>query len=69
MNESGVPNTAELPFDAAARKRVILSIGGKGGVGKTSIMTGLAELFDANEIPVKLLDLDTENRRFRVFSG
>ncbi len=37
-------------------------MGGKGGVGKTSVMTGLAEWFDENEIPVKLLDLDTENK-------
>ncbi len=47
---------------AVAEKRVILSMGGKGGVGKTSIMTGLAEWFQENEIPVKLLDLDTENK-------
>src|SRR5215469_11511776 len=46
----------------AAEKRVILSMGGKGGVGKTSVMAGLAEWFDANQIPVKLLDLDTENK-------
>ena len=46
----------------AAEKRVILSMGGKGGVGKTSVMAGLAEWFAANEIPVKLLDLDTENK-------
>jgi MinD-like ATPase involved in chromosome partitioning or flagellar assembly len=45
-----------------AEKRVILSMGGKGGVGKTSVMTGLAEWFQENEIPVKLLDLDTENK-------
>ncbi len=37
-------------------------MGGKGGVGKTSIMTGLAEWFDENQIPVKLLDLDIENK-------
>jgi hypothetical protein len=43
-------------------KRVILSMGGKGGVGKTSVMTGLAEWFQENSIPVKLLDLDTENK-------
>jgi MinD-like ATPase involved in chromosome partitioning or flagellar assembly len=47
---------------AAAEKRVILSMGGKGGVGKTSVMTGLAEWFVENEIPVTLLDLDTENK-------
>jgi hypothetical protein len=45
-----------------AEKRVILSMGGKGGVGKTSVMSALAEWFEANEIPVKLLDLDTENK-------
>jgi MinD-like ATPase involved in chromosome partitioning or flagellar assembly len=43
-------------------KRVILSMGGKGGVGKTSVITGLAEWFAENEIPVSLLDLDSENK-------
>jgi MinD-like ATPase involved in chromosome partitioning or flagellar assembly len=43
-------------------KRVILSMGGKGGVGKTSVMVGLAEWFRENSIPVRLLDLDTENK-------
>jgi len=47
---------------AIVEKRVILSMGGKGGVGKTSVMTGLAEWFDRNQIPVKMLDLDTENK-------
>ena len=45
-----------------SEKRVILSMGGKGGVGKTSFMTALAEWFDSNQIPVKLLDLDVENK-------
>jgi curved DNA-binding protein CbpA len=45
-----------------AVKRVILSMGGKGGVGKTSVMTGLAEWFEENRIPATLLDLDTENK-------
>jgi MinD-like ATPase involved in chromosome partitioning or flagellar assembly len=45
-----------------ADKRVILSMGGKGGVGKTSVMVSLAEWFDSNQIPVQLLDLDTENK-------
>jgi MinD-like ATPase involved in chromosome partitioning or flagellar assembly len=45
-----------------ARKRVILSMGGKGGVGKTSVMVNLAEWFTANQIPATLLDLDTENK-------
>jgi MinD-like ATPase involved in chromosome partitioning or flagellar assembly len=46
----------------AAEKRVILSMGGKGGVGKTSFMAALAEWFDANQIPLQLLDLDSENK-------
>ncbi|MBN1567411.1 MAG: hypothetical protein JXA73_06165 [Acidobacteria bacterium] len=47
---------------ASIQKRVILSMGGKGGVGKTCIMASLAEWFDENQIPVKLLDLDIENK-------
>jgi len=43
-------------------KRVVFTMGGKGGVGKTGIMVALAEWFEANEIPVTLLDLDTENK-------
>ena len=43
-------------------KRVILSMGGKGGVGKTSVISGLAEWFRENQTPAKLLDLDTENK-------
>ena len=53
---------AAVPAGEVAHKRVILSMGGKGGVGKTSVMAGLAEWFDAHEIPVQLLDLDTENK-------
>jgi hypothetical protein len=49
-------------IDGAERKRVIVSMGGKGGVGKTSVMTGLAEWYEENQIPVTLLDLDTENK-------
>ena len=45
-----------------AEKRAILSMGGKGGVGKTSVMIALAEWFESNQIPVTLLDLDTENK-------
>ena len=37
------------------RKRVILSMGGKGGVGKTSVMAALAEWFALNQIPAMLL--------------
>jgi MinD-like ATPase involved in chromosome partitioning or flagellar assembly len=43
-------------------KRVVFTMGGKGGVGKTGVMVSLAGWFAANEIPVTLLDLDTENK-------
>jgi len=45
-----------------AAKRVILSMGGKGGVGKTTFMLALAEWFASKGIMIKLLDLDTENK-------
>jgi hypothetical protein len=43
-------------------KRVVFTMGGKGGVGKTGCMLGIAEWFEANQIPFTLLDLDTENK-------
>ena len=43
-------------------KRVVFTMGGKGGVGKTGLMVALAEWFEAHEIPFTLLDLDTENK-------
>ena len=43
-------------------KRVVFTMGGKGGVGKTDLMVALAEWFEANEIPFTLLDLDTEKQ-------
>ena len=46
----------------ATERRVVLSMGGKGGVGKTSLRSALAEWFDANQIPLQLLDLDSENK-------
>ncbi len=46
----------------ANAKRVVFTMGGKGGVGKSGVMVALAEWFLANEIPVTLLDLDTENK-------
>ena len=46
----------------AFTKRVVFTMGGKGGVGKTGVLVALAEWFQANEIPVTLLDLDTENK-------
>ena len=50
------------PQAAAARKRIILSMGGKAGVGKTAVMVSLTDWFHANQIPIQMLDLDTENK-------
>jgi len=46
------------------RPKVIYSMGGKGGVGKTTFMVGMAEYFASAEppVPCTLLDLDTENK-------
>jgi len=55
-------NTEDAQAESASTKRVILSMGGKGGVGKTSVIAALAEWFETNKIPVQLLDLDTENK-------
>jgi MinD-like ATPase involved in chromosome partitioning or flagellar assembly len=62
MNKSQTLDTSDPSTATAASKRIILSMGGKGGVGKTSIMTGLAEWLDENQIPFKMLDLDSENK-------
>lgn len=50
------PTAAAVP-----QKRVILTMGGKGGVGKTSFILSIAEWLETNEVPFKLLDLDIEN--------
>ena len=44
------------------KKRVVFTMGGKGGVGKTGVVLALAEWFHANEVPTTLLDLDSENK-------
>jgi MinD-like ATPase involved in chromosome partitioning or flagellar assembly len=62
MSKSVLPESKSSSTPTDVIKRVILSMGGKGGVGKTCIMTSLAEWFDENQIPVKLLDLDIENK-------
>jgi MinD-like ATPase involved in chromosome partitioning or flagellar assembly len=43
-------------------KRVVFTMSGKGGVGKTGLMVALAKWFEAHEIPFTLLDLDAENK-------
>jgi signal recognition particle GTPase len=44
------------------RKRVIVSMGGKGGVGKTNVMTGLAEWYQDQQIPVTLFSTPRTRR-------
>ena len=44
------------------RKRVVFTMGGKGGVGKTAIASALAGWYEQHAIPVTLLDLDNENK-------
>jgi len=51
----------EVSYDSQY-ERVVFTMGGKGGVGKTGVMVALAEWFKENQIPVTLLDLDTENK-------
>src|SRR3984957_3374425 len=55
------PGAKSTP-ETASRQRVIMSMGGKGGVGRTNVMTGLAEWYPEHQTPVTLLDLDTENK-------
>lgn len=53
----------ETPGETAlATKRVVMTMGGKGGTGKTTLMTALAEWYREHELPFVLLDLDTENK-------
>jgi MinD-like ATPase involved in chromosome partitioning or flagellar assembly len=55
-------NLADSAKQTETSKRVIFTMGGKGGVGKTSFVLALAEWFENHQIPVRLLDLDTENK-------
>jgi MinD-like ATPase involved in chromosome partitioning or flagellar assembly len=56
-------NTHELnSVVTPTRKRVIFTMGGKGGVGKTGTMLALVEWFQSNQVPATLLDLDSENK-------
>jgi hypothetical protein len=54
-------NDASGGLCSPLKKRVILCMRGKGGVGKVSLMAALTEWFDASQVPLKLLDLDSEN--------
>ena len=44
------------------QKRIVMSMGGKGGGGKSTLMTSLVDFFHAENCPVTLIDCDTENK-------
>lgn len=67
MHQSSIAEPAEhnpvnSTTSADASKRAIFTMGGKGGVGKTSFILALAEWYEHHCIPIQLLDLDTENK-------
>ncbi len=44
-------------------KLIVFSCGGKGGVGKTTVATAIADFYATRAIPVTLFDCDTENKQ------
>jgi MinD-like ATPase involved in chromosome partitioning or flagellar assembly len=60
--EASALNVVDSTKPTDISKRIIFTMGGKGGVGKTSFVLALAEWYQDHQIPIKLLDLDTENK-------
>jgi hypothetical protein len=55
--------TTDLPAsNGHVPKRVVFTMGGKGGTGKTTFMTSLCEYYNRIGVPYDLLDLDMENK-------
>ena len=44
-------------------KLIVFSCGGKGGVGKTTVATAIADFYATRAIPATLFDCDTENKQ------
>ena len=59
---AGKKPTSAPETEKATQKRIILTMGGKGGVGKTSVTLMVAEWLGSHGVPFTLLDLDTENK-------
>src|ERR1017187_2256105 len=59
---SGVEPAGDSPAAVVADQGVILSIGGKGGGGKTSVMAGREEWLAEKNIPVKMTAPGKENK-------
>jgi MinD-like ATPase involved in chromosome partitioning or flagellar assembly len=47
------------------KRRLVLTQGGKGGTGKTTLLTALVDWYDEHEYPYTLMDLDTEASKSR----
>ena len=47
------------------KRRLVLTQGGKGGTGKTTLITALVDWYDAHSYPYTLIDLDTEASKAR----
>jgi hypothetical protein len=46
------------------RKKIIITVGGKGGVGKTTFNMGLADFYLEKGVNVELVDADTGNKTY-----
>jgi MinD superfamily P-loop ATPase len=63
MSATKTSSPASSPtVEQTIQKRIILTMGGKGGVGKTGVTLTIAEWLGSHEVPFTLLDLDTENK-------
>ena len=60
--DSTAPHDPQIATESRAKKRVVFTMGGKGGVGKTGVVLALAEWFHHHHIPITLVDLDSENK-------
>ena len=55
-------NASQGSTPHVSSKRVVFTMGGKGGVGKTGVSLALADWYDSRQIPFVPLDLDFENK-------
>ena len=64
VNPSKIKPSMEKTTDRkqADRKQIIFTEGAKGGCGKTTLLSSLADFFLAENVPVKLVDADTDNK-------
>lgn len=58
---AGKESAAELPAVAQKRTRIIFSHGDKGGVGKSTIASAIADYLQSEGEPVAIIEADTQN--------